>query len=426
MLGFLPGPASNPPTGAVPKVAEVVSWSLGTLGVGQSGERRFTVIVDAPVAAGNILLSDAEIFDTAAASNSARSTTATAVNGNPRLALSLTTNAAPVAPSGVVLHQLTATNRGTTSTSGGVTMTAFIPGSTSFAGVTEGGVCLAGFNTCDTGEAVTWSLTDLPAGASRTVGLSVRVVSGSNAPPDGALIPQQAAVTSEGLSASATAVSRICSGGGTSCDLVGPAPRADLRITKTDSPDPVFEGQPLTYTLTVRNNGPNNATGVTVTDPLLGGVTLVSATASQGTCSGTATNVTCGLGSLANGATATVTIVVTPISEGGRSNTASVAGNQTDPNLGDNSDTEPTTLKLGSGPGASAKARPRIRFAAAVVNVPLGRTDIFKLRLTPNGRKIIKNGKVKTLKGRLEVRNISGAIVSNTPITIRLRTIKPR
>ena len=38
---------------------------------------------------------------------------------------------------------------------------------------------------------------------------------------------------------------------------------ADLSLTKTDSPDPVLAGQLLTYTLTVNNNGPSGATGVT-------------------------------------------------------------------------------------------------------------------------------------------------------------------
>ncbi|MGH9890783.1 MAG: hypothetical protein ACREA0_02110, partial [bacterium] len=211
--------------------------------------------------------------DSAAPSNSARSATATAVNGNPRLALSLTAGADPVVPGGVVLYQLTATNRGTTPTAGGVTMTAFIPGSTRFAGVTDGGVCPGGV--CQTGEAVTWSLSNLPAGSSRTVGLSVQVFSVTGfpaAPPDGSLIAQQATVTSEGLSAFAAAASRVCAGGSVSCDFDLPPPtQADLTLTNVDSPDPVFVTQPLSYTLTVRNNGPNDAAGVTVTDPL-GGV----------------------------------------------------------------------------------------------------------------------------------------------------------
>ena len=40
------------------------------------------------------------------------------------------------------------------------------------------------------------------------------------------------------------------------------APPADLSITKTDSPDPVVQGDNLTYTIRVTNGGPNAATDV--------------------------------------------------------------------------------------------------------------------------------------------------------------------
>ncbi|MGH8569240.1 MAG: hypothetical protein ACREXU_14840, partial [Gammaproteobacteria bacterium] len=85
-----------------------------------------------------------------------------------------------------------------------------------------------------------------------------------------------------------------------------------------------------------------------------------------------------------------------------------------------------SALKLERDPIASAKAHRRVRFAAAVVDVPPGRTDTFKLRLTKDGRKIVKQKYVKRLKGRLEVRNISGALVTSIPITIRLTTFRPR
>ncbi len=44
--------------------------------------------------------------------------------------------------------------------------------------------------------------------------------------------------------------------------------QADLVVTKTDSADPVIEGSQFTYTINVHNNGPFDATGVTVTDTL--------------------------------------------------------------------------------------------------------------------------------------------------------------
>ena len=110
---------------------------------------------------------------------------------------------------------------------------------------------------------------------------------------------------------------------------------ADLSITKTDSPDPVNVGDSLLYTITVTNNGPGNATGVTVTDTLPSGITLVSVTPSQGSCSGTLT-VSCSLGNIENGASATVMIVVIPTVAGTICNSASVTGNESDPDITDN------------------------------------------------------------------------------------------
>jgi uncharacterized repeat protein (TIGR01451 family) len=125
---------------------------------------------------------------------------------------------------------------------------------------------------------------------------------------------------------------------------------ADLAIAKADAPDPVTEGRDLTYTLTVTNNGPNPASGVTVTDDLPGDLAARSSSASQGSCSGT-TTVTCGLGDLASGASATVTIVIRPGSPGSITNTARVSGSQPDPNQANNSATQTTQVS----------ARPAVR-----------------------------------------------------------------
>jgi len=125
-------------------------------------------------------------------------------------------------------------------------------------------------------------------------------------------------------------------------------PSADLAISKSDSPDPVTVGNPLTYTITVTNNGPGVATGVTITDVLLGTLTFVSATPSQGTCSGRST-VSCNFGTLVNTGFATVTIVVTPTQVGGISNTATVTANEPDPDPSNNSATQTTTINAASG-----------------------------------------------------------------------------
>ena len=85
----------------------------------------------------------------------------------------------------------------------------------------------------------------------------------------------------------------------------------DLQIVKSASPSPVVLGQHLTYTLLVTNQGSNSATGVTVVDTLPSGSSYVSSTASQGSCNHAAGVVTCNLGTISSGGSATITIVVT-------------------------------------------------------------------------------------------------------------------
>src|SRR5207253_9039636 len=122
-----------------------------------------------------------------------------------------------------------------------------------------------------------------------------------------------------------------------------------VSITKSDSPDPVREDKLLTYTLTVRNAGPFDAVAVTATDPLPKTVELKSASTTRGSCGHATANqivtVTCKLGNLASGASATVTIVVKRLPTGTLTNAASVrAVSPGDPNPSNNSATATTTV----------------------------------------------------------------------------------
>lgn len=119
---------------------------------------------------------------------------------------------------------------------------------------------------------------------------------------------------------------------------------ADLALTKTDPPGRVPTGRNMTYTLSVVNNGADQATGVTVTDQLPSSVTFVSAIASQGSCGETGGIVTCDVGSMPSGGTATVDIVVRPTIAGTIINTASVTASTPDPNMDNNSDSEDTSV----------------------------------------------------------------------------------
>ena len=127
-----------------------------------------------------------------------------------------------------------------------------------------------------------------------------------------------------------------------------PAPMADLSVTKTDSPDPVRAGGNLTYTITVRNNGPDAATGVTLTDQLPRNAGYGSASTTQGSCSlkPSKTEVGCSLGTIASGGVVTVTVIVKPQKKGQITNTATVsATSPPDPNTENNTATATTTVQ---------------------------------------------------------------------------------
>ena len=125
--------------------------------------------------------------------------------------------------------------------------------------------------------------------------------------------------------------------------IVGDPGSADVALTMVDSPDPATVNGALIYGVTITNNGPGTAASVTVTDTLPATVTFVSASPSQGTCSGT-TTITCGLGTLPNGASATVLIFVTPTALGQISNTATVTTSSDDPTASNNTATADTTV----------------------------------------------------------------------------------
>jgi len=120
--------------------------------------------------------------------------------------------------------------------------------------------------------------------------------------------------------------------------------RVDLRVTISNSPDPVNAGEVLTYTVTITNAGPSAASGMVLTDTLSASVTLNSAMASQGTCSGT-TVIVCNLGAMPANAVVTVTIVVTTPNVAATLLTlASATADEPDPSYTNSGDTENTTV----------------------------------------------------------------------------------
>src|SRR5919198_71434 len=87
---------------------------------------------------------------------------------------------------------------------------------------------------------------------------------------------------------------------------------ADMSITKTDSPDPAHVGKTLTYTIRVANAGPSPATAVTVKDTLPSSEDFRSIKTTQGKCARSGQAITCSLGTVSAGGAATITLVVKP------------------------------------------------------------------------------------------------------------------
>jgi uncharacterized repeat protein (TIGR01451 family) len=146
------------------------------------------------------------------------------------------------------------------------------------------------------------------------------------------------------LAAAGAAVALMVATGGAGNANASAVDPADLSLTKSDSPDPVVENAVLTYTLAVENAGPDSATSVVVSDDLPSQVDPVSADPSVGNCEIQGKKVSCELGTLDNGASATVTIEVQARKAGLISNSASVESDVEDPNGANNEDSENTTV----------------------------------------------------------------------------------
>jgi uncharacterized repeat protein (TIGR01451 family) len=106
-------------------------------------------------------------------------------------------------------------------------------------------------------------------------------------------------------------------------------PATDLSVVQAASPDPVFLGGSISYTITIANTGLESAANVILSDALPAGLAFGSATPSQGTCAGTSL-VTCTLGDMAAGAQATVVLAGASTAAGTLVNAASVSASTAD------------------------------------------------------------------------------------------------
>lgn len=263
----------------------------------------------AGVAVGNTATVTATTADTDSGNNTATAeVTTTAPSSDVRLTK---TGPASVVAGSTVTYTIVATNVGPSDATA-VTVTDPAPSGITWTGATTSS------GTCTTTTAtITCPVGTLPAGAAGQAGASATItVTGrlsADAPAGTGTLSNTATVTSAtGPAHTATATSDVTRS-------------FDLAVAKTANRSalPAAAGLPVVYTITVSNNGPSTATGVTVSDKVPLELHLQSADPHSGTCDtsqagtpqpGDATHglITCALADpIPVGGTQTITIAMT-------------------------------------------------------------------------------------------------------------------
>jgi uncharacterized repeat protein (TIGR01451 family) len=324
---------STPAVGAT----GTVNCSIATVAAGSTASFTLVTTVNAGTATGTVItdtdMGSSSVTDPNPANNSATANVTVAQANQADMAVTMSQSPSPVLAGANITYTAVVTNNGP-ATATTVTAVDTIPANTTFSSdvVPAGWTCVVNATT------VSCSNPSMAANATSTFTFVFTVTAGT-AP--GTVITNAVTVgsaVSDPTSANNTA---------TTSDTVTSPSQADVSINKSGAPEPVNQGDTLTYTLTVANNGPASAAGVVVTDPLPSAVTYQSSSATQGTCSQASGTVTCNIGTMSNGQIVTITISVTATVFSSSSlavNTATVSSTTSDPNSSNNSSTFTSTI----------------------------------------------------------------------------------
>ncbi len=253
---------------------------------------------------------------------------------NTDVAIAMTDSPDPVLVGGEITYSITVTNNGPGDVTG-------VTGGFTFTDTQLVSVVVSQGNYSSSAGQVDWTIGDIADAATATATIVIQHIEGTGSQTlvtSGAFIdpvPMDPNNNNDQVTEDTT--------------VVMPKPdSADLAIVKVDTPDPVISGGPeLDFDITVTNNGPDAATGVTVTDVVPVEFVIDDATATVGDCMVNGMQVTCTIGALAVDAEETVTITVLPEPVQASTdvdNTATVTGNEIDPIPANNSSTETTTV----------------------------------------------------------------------------------
>lgn len=282
----------------------------------------FTVVVKVTAAAGtitNTVSTSSDNYDPVSSNNSATATTTISAALSADLGITKSTTATSAAVGTTFTYTIAVHNAGPDGASS-VVMTDTLPASLLFQSISAPG----GFSCTTPGVGTTGTITcngaTLANGATATFTLTVKVAPGATGSINNSASVSSATSDPVGGNASGAAAA-----------VIAAAASADVAITKTTAATAAATGSTLTYLITVTNNGPSTATNVTVADDLPTGLQFLSATPSQGNCV-QGDPISCSLGTLATGASATISVQAQVIATSGTiSNTATVTASEPDP-----------------------------------------------------------------------------------------------
>ena len=230
--------------------------------------------------------------------------------------LAMSASPATVVVTSNLTYTLTLTNYGPSAATNIVVTDTLPPGMTFVSSSSPGNVIYSA-------GVVTWSVPVLALNATASLALVVKAnITG--------VITNTAAVT--------TGTADPNPDDGTAAAVVNVvSPTADLALGLTDTPDPLWLGNYLTYSITVSNGGPATATGLITVDTLPPAVNFISASpVNTYTVVGQVVTFT-NLGNLASGAQTNLTITVQPTTAGTLTDTAACHSEVIDPFKANNS-----------------------------------------------------------------------------------------
>ncbi|MBK9711649.1 MAG: DUF11 domain-containing protein [Kouleothrix sp.] len=275
----------------------ICTHSIGALAAGASGTATFAVTVDTPLPAG------ISRIDNSATIGDDRGTTAegsdsTPVITRPGLSLSKSDGGATTTPGGTVIYTLGYTNTGDVGLAG-VSLTETVPANTTFraAGSTSGWSCA---DRAPAGTSCTLSIGALASGVS---GAATFVVAANNTMPAGVTQISNSATIDDPSGATAS-----------SGDTTPLSTTPGLSLVKSDGGSTTRPGGTIAYSLTYRNTGDVELTGVTLTETVPAHTRFAAAASASGwSCAdGAPAGTICVLpvGTLAAGAGGSVTFAV--------------------------------------------------------------------------------------------------------------------